>query len=181
MAGTGSAPGPGVSPPRRRAVRRTPTLVLELLRLLVIVFFAGAGYQIGDGVGTANVLGALNGTAVGLILGTGLGYVLGGILGRTTASSAESARIRLYETSAEELIAGGMGAIDGVLLGAGVSWPVFLLQQSYLSFPLFAFVCVTLAYVGYMVGTSKRSGLIALFGQQAGLAPRETPASLVPR
>jgi uncharacterized protein YacL len=182
MPSTGSAPGTGASPPRRRAVRRTPTFVLEALRFLVVVFFAGAGYQVGSGVDSSTkVLGTLNGTAVGLILGSGLGYVLGGVLGRTTASSAESARTRLHETSAEELIAGGMGIIGGVLLGAGVAWPVFLLRQSYLSFPLFAFVCVSLGYVGYLVGASKRSGLLALFGEVAGLAPREVPASVLPR
>ena len=152
------------------------------MRFLVVVFFAGAGYQVGSGVGSGTrVLGALNGTAVGLILGSGLGYVLGGVLGRTTATSAETARTRLDETSAEELVAGGVGAIGGVLLGAGVAWPVFLLRQAYLSFPLFAFVCVTMAYVGYLVGASKRSGVIALFGERAGLAPRETPSAARPR
>jgi uncharacterized protein YacL len=157
-------------------------VVLEILRFLVVVFFAGAGYEVGNGVGSSTkVLGTLNGTAVGLILGSGLGYVLGGVLGRTTASSAESARTRLHETSAEELIAGGLGTIGGVLLGAGVAWPVFLLRQAYLSFPLFALVCVTLAYVGYLVGASKRSGVIALFGERAGLAPRSAPASVLPR
>ena len=182
MTSTGSTPGPGASSPRRRAVRRTPTFVLETLRFLVVVFFAGAGYEVGSGVGSSTkVLGALNGTAVGLILGSGLGYVLGGVVGRTTATSAELARTRLNETSAEELIAGGVGAVGGVLLGAGVAWPVFLLRQAYLSFPLFVFVCVTLAYVGYLVGVSKRAGVIALFGERAGLAPREVPPSVRPR
>jgi uncharacterized protein YacL len=170
-----------MSPTRRRAVR-TPTIVLESLRFLVVVFFAGAGYQVGTGVGSdTKLLGALNGTAVGLILGSGLGYVLGGVLGRTTASSAERSRTRLHETSAEELIAGGMGVIGGVLLGAGVAWPVFLLRQPYLSFPLFAFVCVTMGYVGYLVGASKRAGLLSMFGELAGLAPREQAASTRPR
>jgi len=136
----------------------------------------------GSGVGSGTkVLGALNGTAVGLILGSGLGYVLGGVVGRTTTASAESARTRLNEISAEELIAGGVGAVGGVLLGAGVAWPVFLLRQAYLSFPLFVFVCVTLAYVGYLVGAAKRTGIIALFGERAGLAPREVPSSVRPR
>src|SRR3982751_4586312 len=103
MSPTGSAPGQGASPPRRRAVWRTPTFVLEALRLLVVVFFAGAGYQIGSSVDTSTkVLGTLNGTAVGLIIGSGLGYVLGGILGRTTGSSAQSARTRRLETAAEQ-------------------------------------------------------------------------------
>jgi uncharacterized protein YacL len=159
-----------------------PTLVLEGLRFLVVVFFAGAGYQIGTGVSPdTKVLGAFNGTAVGLVLGSGFGYVLGGVLGRSTASSAQTVRSSLHETSAEELVAGSLGVVGGVLLGAGVAWPVFLLAQPFLSFPLFAFVCVSLGYVGFLVGASKREGVLALFGARAGRAPRETPASALPR
>ncbi|MCW2500039.1 MAG: PilT protein domain protein [Frankiales bacterium] len=165
--------------PRRKG---PPTIVLEGLRFLVVVFFAGAGYQIGSGVSPdTKVLGAFNGTAIGLLLGVGFGYVLGGVLGRTTASSAEMARSRLHETSAEELVAGGLGAVGGVLIGAGVAWPVFLVRQPYLAFPLFAFVVVTLGYVGYLVGASKREGVLRMFGDRAGLAPRETAAAALPR
>jgi uncharacterized protein YacL len=149
---------------------------------MVVVFFAGAGYQIGSGVwGDQEVLGPFNGIAVGLILGSGLGYVLGGVLGRTTATSAEVARVRLAEASAEELVAGALGTVGGVLLGAGVGWPVFLLKQSYLAFPLFAFVCMTLGYVGYLVAAHKHEGVLALFGARAGRAPRDTVASALPR
>jgi uncharacterized protein YacL len=156
-----------------------PAIVLESLRFLVVVFFAGAGYQIGSGVNSdTQLLGALNGTAVGVILGSGLGYVLGGVVGRTTTSSAESVRTRLHETSAEELVAGAFGTVGGVLLGAGVAWPVFLLRQAFLAFPLFAFVCVTLGYVGFLVGASKREGVLAMFGDRAGLAPHRSPSAL---
>ena len=165
--------------PRRKS---PPSIVLEGLRFLAVVFFAGAGYEVGSGVGSdTKVLGALNGTAVGLILGSGLGYVLGGVLGRTTATSAERARSRLEDTTVEELLAGALGVVGGVLLGAGIAWPVFLLRQSYLAFPLFAFVCVTLGYVGFLVGASKREGVLALFGDRAGLAPRAAAASALPK
>ena len=71
-----------MSEPRRGASRRPPALLLEILRFLVVAFFAGAGYQIGSGVNNGrHVLGALNGTAVGVVLGSGFGYVLGGVLG----------------------------------------------------------------------------------------------------
>ena len=168
-------------PKRVAGRRRTPVLVLEVLRFLVVAFFAGAGYQIGTGVDDGNVLGPLNGTALGVILGTGFGYVIGGVLGRTAATSAESTRSALHETSAEELIAGALGVVGGVALGAGTAWPVFFLRQPTLSFPLFAFTCVALGYVGYLVGSSKRDGVLRLFGQQAGLAPKEPGTSVLPR
>ena len=156
--------------------------MLEVLRLLVIVFFAGAGYEVGLGVGPdRQVLGTLNGTAVGLILGVGLGYVLGGVLGRTTASSAEGVRTKLQEISADQLVAGALGTVGGVLLGAGIAWPFFFLRQSFLAFPLFGFVVVTLGYVGFLVGVSKRDGVLAMFGERAGLVPRPAATAALPR
>ena len=167
---------------RKTREPRTPYAVLEVLRLLVVVFFAGAGYQVGASVGAdRTVLGALNGTAVGLVLGSGLGYVLGGVLGRRTAEVAEGSRSRLRDVSAESLVAGALGGIGGVLLGAGMAWPVFLLPHAYLAFPLFGFIVVVLGYVGSQVAMSKRDGVLAMFGQHAGRAPQSTSPSALPR
>ncbi|HEU0101980.1 MAG TPA: PIN domain-containing protein [Mycobacteriales bacterium] len=184
-----STPDPSDDPPTRGssagrgagARPRTPTVVVELLRLLVVVFFAGAGYQVGSAASSDAVLGALNGTALGLVLGSGLGYVLGGVLGRTAASSAEATSNRLREVSVEQMVAGAVGTVVGVLLGAGVAWPVFLLPQSYLAFPLFGMVVVALGYVGHTVGVSKRDGVLTLFGERAGMSPRPAPTSALPR
>jgi uncharacterized protein YacL len=158
--------------------RTPPSSVLEVLRLLVVVFFAGAGYQVGSAVETDRaVLGSLNGTAVGLVLGCGFGYVLGGVIGRTTATTAQVAQHRLRDVSADTLVAGALGTIGGVLLGAGVAWPVFFLPQAYLAFPLFGFVVVVLGYLGFQIGASKRDGVLAMFGERAGRPPRPLPAA----
>ena len=180
--GTRGQVAPGAAATSRRRTPRTPYAVIEVLRLLVVVFFAGAGYSTGASLGGDRaVLGALNGTAVGLVLGSGLGYVLGGVLGRRTASAAELTRTRLHDVSADSLVAGGVGLIGGVLLGAGVAWPVFFLPQPYLAFPLFGFVVVVLGYVGSQVAVSKREGVLAMFGERAGRAPRTLPAGALPQ
>jgi uncharacterized protein YacL len=168
---------------RSRGARlRTPPAVLEVLRLLVVVFFAGAGYSVGATVDPAQpVLGALNGTAVGLVLGSGFGYVLGGVLGRRAGQTAELARTSLRDVSADTLVAGALGLVGGVLLGAGSAWPVFFLPQSYLAFPLFGVVIVVCGYVGFVVGASKRDGVLALFGHEAGITLRPAPAASLPR
>ena len=185
---TGPAPAPataarGSGPRRARTARRAaPSSVVEVLRMFVVIFFAGAGYQVGAAVDPSRpVLGALNGTALGLVLGSGFGYVLGGVLGRHTAATAETARSRLRDVSAETIVAGALGLVGGVLLGAGVAWPVFFLPQAYLSFPLFGFVVVLLGYLGFLVGASKRDGVLEMFGDRAGLAPRVAPTSALPR
>ncbi len=185
-AGGFAADGAGVShlPVSSRPSRtpRAPAAVLEALRLMTVVFFAGAGYSIGSDVGPSRAfLGALNGTAVGVVLGSGVGYVLGGVLSRSTARSAESARLRLRNVSADTLVAGAVGLVGGVLLGAGAAWPVFFLPQAYLAFPLFGFAVVVLGYFGFVLGASKRDGVLALFGERAGLAPRALAASALPR
>ncbi len=172
----------GAAVTSRRRPPRTPYAVIEILRLLVVVFFAGAGYSTGASLGGDRaVLGALNGTALGLVLGSGLGYVLGGVLGRRTASAAELTRTRLHDVSADSLVAGGVGLIGGVMLGAGVAWPVFFLPQAYLAFPLFGFVVVVLGYVGSQVAVSKREGVLAMFGERAGRAPRALAAAALPQ
>ena len=171
-------------PPSSRPERttRTPVAVVEALRLLTVVFFAGAGYAIGSDVGPAKaVLGALNGTAIGVVLGSGIGYVLGGMLGRGTARSAETARVQLRTVSADTLVAGGVGLVVGVLVGAGIAWPVFFLPEAYMAFPLFGFVVVVLGYFGFVIGASKRDGVLALFGERAGLPPRAVAAAALPR
>ena len=152
-----------------------------MLRLLVVVFFAGAGFQVGSAFAHRPVLGALNGTAVGVVLGSGIGYVLGGILGRTATSTADIAQHSLRDVSADTLVAGSLGSIGGVLLGAGIAWPVFFLPQAYLAFPLFGFVVVVLGYLGFQVGASKRDGVLALFGERAGLSPRLAPTASLDR
>jgi uncharacterized protein YacL len=155
---------------------------VEVLRLLVVVFFAGAGYQVGLSVGDGRpVLGALNGTAIGLVVGSGLGYVLGGVLGRRTAQTTELARTRLRDVSAEQIVAGALGLMGGVFVGAGVAWPVFLLPDATLAFPLFGFVVVVLGYSGSQIAMSKRTGVLELFGERAGLTPRAVVAAALPR
>ena len=175
-------PRPGPSRVLRSPAPRTPYAVVEVLRLLVVVFFAGAGYQVGLSVGDGRpVLGALNGTAIGLVVGSGLGYVLGGVLGRRTAETTELARTRLRDVSAEQIVAGGLGLMGGVVVGAGVAWPVFLLPDPALAFPLFGFVVVVLGYSGSQIAMSKRRGVLELFGERAGLTPRAVPVSALPR
>jgi uncharacterized protein YacL len=71
--------------------------------------------------------------------------------------------------------------VVGVVLGAGVAWPVFFLPDAYLAFPLFGFVVVVLGYFGFVIGASKRDGVLSLFGERAGLGPRAVAAAALPR
>jgi uncharacterized protein YacL len=163
-------------------IPRAPSGVVELLRLFVVVFFAGIGYEIARTVvKDDNVLGPFNGVGLGVIVGSGIGYVLGGVLGRTTITAVDRTERALADVSAEQLVAGSIGGVIGVVVGGGLAWPVFLIGEPLLAFPLFAFVVVVLGLIGFRLGQSKREGVLGMFGERAGLKRRETPLSALPR
>ena len=165
-------------------VSRMPSIVVELLRLCVVIFFAGLGYEAAlviESSGHHDALGGIDPLWVGLLLGTASGFVLGGVLGRATERTVARTERSLHDMSAEHIVAGVFGAIIGVVAGSAVAWPVFLIGNRLLAVPLFAFVLVTLALLGYRVGVSRRDGMLGLFGASAGMAPRQGSASILPR
>jgi uncharacterized protein YacL len=164
-------------------LRRVPSAVVELLRLCVVVFFAGLGYYVAELVdhGGGPVLGGFSVLGLGVVLGSALGYVLGGVLGRGTVTAVRAAESGLRDTSAEQIVAGVVGAVIGVLVGAGVTWPVLLLNRPLLTFPIFAFVLVTLGLLGYRLGTAKRESVLRMFGSRVGMAERPVLAVALPR
>jgi len=162
---------------------RMPNALVELLRLFVVVFFAGLGYYLADLIGKDDgpTLGVFGVVGLGVVLGSALGYVLGGVLGRSTVTVVAHTEAGLRDTPAEQIVAGVIGAVLGVLVGATVSWPVFLAGRPILTFPVFGFVVVTLGLLGYRLGTSKRDAMLHMFGARVGLAARTTPAAALPR
>lgn len=163
---------------------RAPSGLIEILRLFTVIFFAGLGYEtsrfFGDR-GHGNVLGPFNGLAVAIIVGSGIGYVVGGVFGRTVAATADRTEAALREVSADTLVAGAIGLVAGVLTGAGIAWPLFFLPDPLIAIPLFGVVVAVLGYLGFRIGAAKRDGVLAMFGGQAGVAPRDAAPAAVPR
>jgi uncharacterized protein YacL len=163
---------------------RTPSGLIEILRLLTVVFFAGLGYETSrffDDHGHSDVLGPFNGLAIAIIVGSGIGYVVGGILGRTIAETADRTEVALREVSADTLVAGALGLVCGVVTGAGIAWPLFFVPDPLIAMPLFGVVVAVLGYLGFRVGSSKREGVLAMFGGRTGVGPRGVPPSALPR
>jgi uncharacterized protein YacL len=162
---------------------RAPGLVVELLRLCVVIFFASLGFQLAAVIdpGSDDVLGPFSAVSIGIILGSALGYVLGGVIGRTTISAVTRTERALDDTPAEEIVAGVFGTVIGVVVGAGVTWPVFLVDRPALTFPIFGFVVVSIGLLGYRLGARRRESIIGLFGARAGMAPPAAVVAAVPR
>ncbi len=168
----------GTSTPHRAA----PSGVVEILRVLVVVFFAGVGYEVTRLLDVdTTALGPFNGVAVGVIVGSGLGYVIGGVVGRTAIGAVARTEVALREVSAEQLVAGAFGGVVGVLVGAGVAWPVFLINEPFLAFPLFGVVVAILGLLGYRVGAGKREEVLVMFGHHAGMGRPSVAVSSQPR
>ena len=155
---------------------RVPVGVIELLRLFVVVFFAGLGYQIAVAAQPVSLrLGPLDATGAAVLLGAAIGYVLGGVIARLTVRTVATAEHRLRQRSTEQVLSGMIGAAVGVLVAAAVTWPLLLLGSQVVTLPLFGFVLVTVALLGYRVGLARRHDLLAIFGAQAGLAGTSSP------
>jgi uncharacterized protein YacL len=162
---------------------RVPSAVVEALRLCVVVFFAGLGYYVAEQFHRDGrpVLGAFSVLGLGIVLGSALGYVLGGVLGRGTVTAVRRAEAGMRATSAEQIVAGGVGAVIGVLVAAGITWPIFLINRPILTIPVFAFMVVTLGLLGYRLGTSRREAVLGMFGARVGLAERRVAPVALPR
>lgn len=166
----------------RQSRVRAPMALVEILRLLTVVFFAGLGYETARSIDArGGVLGPFNGVAVGVIVGSGIGYVVGGVLGRSVASAADRTEVALREVSADTIVAGAIGLVCGVVLGAGVAWPLFFVPQPLVAVPLFGAVVAVLGYLGYRVGVAKRDGVLSMFGARTGVAARAVPVAALPR
>src|SRR5437868_15354458 len=98
----------------RTSSRRMPSFAVEMLRSLVVSFCAELGYWLAVIVGAPrdkSVLGSFDGPWIGVIVGSGVGYALGGILARSTVSAVDRASHAMADRSAEQVLAGAIGAI----------------------------------------------------------------------
>ena len=167
---------------RRPRLKRVPSGVVELLRLFVVVFFAGIGSLVGSQWNLEETpFAGVDGALLGVILGSFIGYALGGVLGRTTVAAVDRTEERLRSVSAETIVGGVFGGMVGVFLGVAIAWPIFFFGTPALSIPIFGFAVVVLGLLGFRVGAAKRDSMIGMFGAKAGMAPPSASASAYPK
>jgi uncharacterized protein YacL len=145
---------------RRRAMPRGGTILVELVRLVTVVLFAAAGYQVGRTWADARSTQVL----VASLLGCAFGYVLGGILGRSVGRLAGVAETRIASIPGADIVAGLLGVLTGVLIGSLFGWPLLLLPQRMVGVPVLAFVLVVLGYLGFRIALIKREDMLQLLG-----------------
>lgn len=167
---------------KRDTTALAPHALVEVLRFCVVIFLTGVGYQVAKGLGSEEaVVGPFDAASTGMILGAAFGYVIGGLVARLTLRTVSATESALSGRSAEQLLAALVGAIVGVLVSAAMAWPVLLLGAMQYTAPLFIFVVVTVASLGYRLGLSQRDGVLALLGGRGSLETRRPSASSLPK
>jgi uncharacterized protein YacL len=167
---------------KRPRLQRVPSGVVELLRLFVVVFFAGLGSLIGSQFDLSETpFAGVDGVLLGVVVGSFVGYALGGVLGRSTVAAVDRTEERLRSVSAETIVGGVFGGLVGVFFGIAVAWPIFFIDSLALSIPIFGFTIVAFGMLGYRVGASKRDSMIGIFGASAGMVPVQKAASAYPK
>ena len=165
-----------------RAANRGVVLV-ELVRLVVVAFFTAAGYRVAQGIVSSPDSGRV---LLGAVVGSLCGYVAGGVLGRTVATLLGAAERRIATISGADLVAGGIGAVFGLLIAAGIGWPLLFVPQRDVAISILGFVTVIMGFLGFRAGVQKREDLLQLFGlsfrtRASDLRVLDTSAILDPR
>jgi uncharacterized protein YacL len=145
--------------------------LVEGVRLIMVVMFAVAGWEVAELTGHTRSTPLL----VGIVIGSGVGYVLGGAFGRRTATAVSDLEREFRRVSAAEILSGGIGLILGLTLATLLSMPLFHLP-SRAAFPAVAFLYTTLGYFGLRLGRGRSDELFALFGvkpRASGTRPGE--------
>jgi uncharacterized protein YacL len=166
----------------RRRNKAVPPVVVEVLRFCIVISLAALGYELSRALpANAMSVGPFDSTGVGALLGAGAGYVVGGVIGRVTGRSLQAAETALVDRNVEQVLAGLVGAVAGVVVGGGLSWPLLILGQVLITLPVLVFVCVTTGTLGYRVGVARRETVLAVLAARTGLAPTPMPLPVLPR
>lgn len=169
--------GRPVVTPMRPRVTRVPSVMVEVLRFLVVLFGAGVGYQVGRAVEAdidpdidAVLLVPFSATWIGIIVGAGLGYSLGGVLVRRLLAAFDRGERALEGLSADQVVAGSFGALVGGALATLVAWPLFIVLSPVVSVPLFLFTVIAAGVFGFRSGRRRRGAVLEAVGPRAGMA-----------
>jgi uncharacterized protein YacL len=159
-----------------------PLVVVEVLRFCIVLFMAALGYELSRNSAHQGVsIGPFDEAGVGTLLGAAAGDVVGGVIGRLTGRSLQAAEDALIGRSVEQVLAGLVGSIIGVVVGGGLCWPLLMVGQMLLALPVLVFVCVTTGTLGYRVGVARRESILPLLGPRTGLVPQQAPLTSLPR
>ena len=152
---------------RLRSTTSNAALV-EIIRLAVVVLATAAAFRVSRdfGDGRADLLIVLLGAAVG--------YVIGGVIGRFALGRIDAAERSLHAVPAQDLLAGAMGGLVGVIMAAALTFPVLLFGAKLYTVPIALLLMVVLTITGGRIGVARGGDLLRSLGA-TGRLPVTTP------
>jgi uncharacterized protein YacL len=144
------------------------SVFVEIVRLLAVLLFTGAGYLLGQ---------QQDGPLFYTTLGAGIGYVIGGIGGRFLRGALGAVEAQSDHLSAGEILAGVVGALLVGALSALVALPAIGLLPGPWGWPIFALIVWMGVNAGFRIAWKKSSELLSMAGlsQLAPVDPNAAP------
>lgn len=142
-------------------------LLVELVRLVIVLAFTAAGYQLGGEWATDLAISSNPETRLLLfaVVGAGLGYVAGGMVGRSILSAVGAVEKKVERISGAEILTGSIGALFGAAVAALGSWPVLtFVKIDYLAYSFVALLFLFFCYAGYRISVKKRFEVLQMMG-----------------
>lgn len=153
-------------------------LLVELIRLVIVLAFTAAGYQLAEERGDWLEIGSNPETRILVfaVVGAGLGYVIGGMVGRSLLSAAGAVERKVEPVSGAELVVGSIGFLIGAAAAALASWPMLtFVPIDYLAYSIVAVVFLFFCYSGYRIAARKRFDVLHMMGLSQTRNFLETP------
>lgn len=142
--------------------------LVETVRLAVVVLATAAAFRL-------SALSDGTGQLLFVLLGAAIGYVVGGVIGRFTLGRIDAAERSLRAVPAQNLLAGAMGAIVGLVIGTAVTWPVLLFGGKVYTVPVAILLLVLFALTGVRLGIARGGDLLRSLGA-TGRLPVTSPS-----
>lgn len=144
-------------------------MLVEAVRLIIVIAAIAASFPLGRERADDLFPFVSPETATFLLiaLAAGVGYTAGGAFARVLDRVMQSMEGRLAQRHASEVLAGTLGLLVGLLLGALVSWPLLvLIGPPQLSYPAAALVIVVFATFAARFAVRKRLEMFGVLGVQ---------------
>ena len=152
---------------RLRSTTSNAALV-ETVRLAVVVLVTAAAFRLAAVIPGADEL-------LLTLLGAAIGYVIGGVLGRFTLGRIDAAEHSLRAVPAQNLLAGAMGGVVGLVIATALTWPVLLFGAKLYTVPIALLLMVIFSLIGMRLGVARGGDLLRSLGA-TGRLPVSSPS-----
>ena len=145
-------------------------IFVEGLRLIIVLFGALIGYEIGHHSNAAGTTGV-----VGLLIGAAISYVLGGVAGRILDKGLQRAVFLFRKSPPGEIFAAAIISTSGMIIGLVVGMALVAVVHSAYAYVATACIVWVLAAFGWRLGTIKGRQIVAAAGLSRILSPASKP------